>query len=613
MLSPRRSPLPRRALHALAACGLVAASVPFAFVAPAEACVAARREPGPITPATPPKPQGVIDQAGERILFIQDGATTTAHVQVQYVGDAKDFSWLVPVPAEPTLGVGSDDLFTALRQATKPRFDLDYRTEGTCRERPASGGGNAAGASKAAGAPAAAPNAGGANAGVTVVAQAAVGPYDTTVLTADDPQALRRWLDENEYMVPAKLDATTADYVTSKYYFVALKLQQDRESGDLQPLVITWAGDKPTLPIRLTSLSAVPDMDVFVWFLGKHRAVPENYDHVEINEARIDWLNGGSNYRQVVTEAMNEAEGRAFVTDYAGSSAPLALPTGLLARAKLDPAALAGQTDPASFSAAVRSAGYFPDEARLEAFLARHAAGPTVDTAKAAAELAETVVAPAKAITTAVAGSPYLTQLYTTMSPEEMEQDPQFVFNPDMPEVKSLHAAEAITVCSPDYFREDAPIKIKLANGVTYFAAKGTETTGGKPSTGGRNAVQVPAAMHRMRCGTVGKPRTIKDNQSAVVKLLNDLSKQSIALRISTAFGANARAGAGATIVLSVPFAAELAQAAQAAQAATSGFGCAGCSANNAAPVKTGAGEGGAYALVFAGFLGYRRWLGRKP
>jgi MYXO-CTERM domain-containing protein len=40
------------------------------------------------------------------------------------------------------------------------------------------------------------------------------------------------------------------------------------------------------------------------------------------------------------------------------------------------------------------------------------------------------------------------------------------------------------------------------------------------------------------------------------------------------------------------------------------GFGCAGCS-NTAAP-KQGAGEGAAYALVVLGFLGYRRWLGRR-
>ena len=41
--------------------------------------------------------------------------------------------------------------------------------------------------------------------------------------------------------------------------------------------------------------------------------------HVQINEAAIDWLNRGSNYSDVVSQAADEAGGRAFATDYAGS------------------------------------------------------------------------------------------------------------------------------------------------------------------------------------------------------------------------------------------------------------------------------------------------------
>src|SRR5476649_2945720 len=65
-----------------------------------------------------------VDQTGEKILFATDGHTVTAHVQISYTGDARKFSWIVPVPTAPKLTVGSDALFTQLREATRPQFEL---------------------------------------------------------------------------------------------------------------------------------------------------------------------------------------------------------------------------------------------------------------------------------------------------------------------------------------------------------------------------------------------------------------------------------------------------------------------------------------------------------
>ena len=42
-------------------------------------------------------------------------------------------------------------------------------------------------------------------------------------------------------------------------------------------------------------------------------------DGDELNEAKIDWVNQGVNYSQVVSDAANEAGGHGFITDYAGS------------------------------------------------------------------------------------------------------------------------------------------------------------------------------------------------------------------------------------------------------------------------------------------------------
>jgi hypothetical protein len=63
-----------------------------------------------------------VDQKGENILFVTDGTTVEAHVQIQYKGDPSRFAWIVPMPAVPVVTVGSELLFTNLLQATVPSY-----------------------------------------------------------------------------------------------------------------------------------------------------------------------------------------------------------------------------------------------------------------------------------------------------------------------------------------------------------------------------------------------------------------------------------------------------------------------------------------------------------
>jgi hypothetical protein len=59
-----------------------------------------------------------VVQAGERILFAVDNGKVTAHIQIQYAGDAKEFGWLIPLPSVPIVKVGSEELFTLRTQPT---------------------------------------------------------------------------------------------------------------------------------------------------------------------------------------------------------------------------------------------------------------------------------------------------------------------------------------------------------------------------------------------------------------------------------------------------------------------------------------------------------------
>ena len=75
----------------------------------------------------PPNAATPIVQAGERILFSQDHGVVTAHVQIQYAGEAGDFGWLLPLPSVPDLQLGSDEVFRQLGRVTQPTYTLTYR------------------------------------------------------------------------------------------------------------------------------------------------------------------------------------------------------------------------------------------------------------------------------------------------------------------------------------------------------------------------------------------------------------------------------------------------------------------------------------------------------
>ncbi len=582
-----------------------------------------------------------VDQAGERILFATDGENVTAHVQIQYQGPAKDFSWIVPVPTPPKLAIGSDLLFRRLRAATRPNFRLELKEEGCEYMMLEESMDGASIVNNAGGMMPAAPGA------VTVVSEEQVGPFQSAVIQSNDPGALKTWLRDNGYTLPQAIDPLMDPYVAGKYYFLALKLRKDRDAGDLAPISFTYKSTKPGIPIRLTGVAATPDMGVWVWVLGNARAVPENYRHAEINEARIDWLGGGQNYPQVVTEAMNEAGGQAFVTDFAGKSD--VVPAADFDAAKFDLARVRQATRPADFARAVLEGGFFGerntslDSAALVAFLKRFVPKPksqaampddqffqsiesygeefdaeqiSVDAAAGAAALEEQVVKPLGDIKAMLEKHPYLTSLYTTMSPDEMTQDPMFVFNGQLPAVANAHVAQGLRRCEKDQMPWTAPVFITLGNGISFWARDTVDGEVGKP-------IAMPAALRIEQLKAAGAASLIQDNANVVRLALGQpaVAAQSptptaAATAKPTAAPTAPPAGQAVAIdpsgkAVAVPAIAPKTTRSGGTDAAAGGFGCAGC-ANPAKSASRGVGEGLTFALFALGLVGWRLRAGRR-
>ncbi len=424
-----------------------------------------------------------VEQTGERIIFKVDEATgeVETHVEIAYTGDAAGFAWIVPTPGLPTLELSTVDLFDALERPTRPQWLLSWRTE-TCVEDDVWESDVADSDVDFDTDTEAGPDTG-ALPGVVVVSREDVGPYDVVTLQADDASNLTTWLQREQFSIPPDFAAAVAPYVASGSSFLAFKLTNAAGVDEIRPVSISYAGDRALIPMTLTQVAAVPDTRLTVWVAGASRAVPESYLHVVVDELGVDWYRAGMNWPAQVAQAANEAGGQAFATEFAGP-----MPTVTLRGEFLSTASIAAATSvedalllaasiaaaPETVNAVARGLLLPPtlDAAALLSrpwvfsdFLATLDATPQ-DLADA---LEEEVVAPRRRARALLSGSPYLTRLLSSMSPDEMDKDPSFRFRTDMPSVDAVRRATLWVDCD----REDpgidevweAPRRLQLSDG----------------------------------------------------------------------------------------------------------------------------------------------------
>ncbi len=490
---------------------VAAAALTCSFTATqALACGACVTRPGPPGPANP----AYVAQKAERIFFGFDPATkrSVAWVEIRYTGQPEDFGWVVPMPKKPTIGVGATYLFDRLDQATAPRLTMKVGpNRENCRvpQQANSGGGFGcaeeasvlrATSSGGSGANLAADTSNGGRGKVVVVEQSTIGPYSYAVLASTDSGDLVKWLNDNSYVTPKEATPIIDAHLKKGDVFVALKLLNNKGIDAIRPVTFTMDDADPCVPLRLTSIAAVEDMEVIVYLAGPGRGMPKNHLHVQVNPYRLAWENGGGNYGQVLATAMDEAAGRAFATEFAGPTKGLAvagppsdvaamslqfgrpvdvgqlasayLPGELVAKGRLDASAFAEVTTTAQLAAALKKSQFLlADE--VQATLDRYVLGPNaskgvswanvqvtgsfdavelpnpatkVDGKSLAAELS-LFAGGLKDAVGLIEAQPTLTRLSMRISPKEMTRDPLFAFHPKLPEVNSNWSATLSNVC----------------------------------------------------------------------------------------------------------------------------------------------------------------------
>ncbi len=254
-----------------------------------------------------------VDQLAERIIFAVEGQDTiSAYVQINYTGSAPDFSWVVPVPSVPEVDVAEIATFDQLSNVTSPIF-IPPLMPG-CAPIPVPSMAVGASVDSAA------------QEGVVVLASGTAGPYGYDVITSENPNELIIWLRRNQYRLTEEMEPLIRVYVEEDMLFLAMKLRPEQGVQDIQPVVMTYKSVHPMIPLRLTAVAANPNMNVVTWILGDGQYMPTNYARpvIEDKNLRYSFNTGdGTNYLQLVDQTVDLYNGRAFITEYAGSTAPL--------------------------------------------------------------------------------------------------------------------------------------------------------------------------------------------------------------------------------------------------------------------------------------------------
>jgi hypothetical protein len=239
-----------------------------------------------------------------RMIFSVTPQQTTLWDEIEYTGNPTDFAWVLPIHGTVTVGLSSDVLFASLDQATATTIlapNLPACASCTCDNGGGFGGAPPETAAADAGA-----------AGVTVLSQSTVGPYDTVQLSSTNPNALDAWLTANGYTIPSAIQPIISAYVQEGFDFLALKLQPGQGVSAMRPVRVSTSGAGLTLPLRMVAAGTGSTVGITLWVVGSGRYEPQNFQQFTIDASQLvwDWNAQSSNYTTIRAQkeaALNDA------------------------------------------------------------------------------------------------------------------------------------------------------------------------------------------------------------------------------------------------------------------------------------------------------------------
>lgn len=248
--------------------GVVAVVACLARVTPVSACGGCFHDPTQ-------NPTVVTDH---RMILSVSLDQTTLYDQIRYSGSPQSFAWVLPISGTATIGLSADVVFDALDSMTHTTITAPPLSCSPPPYCPNQKGGYGADSSAIA-----------EDAGVQVLKQEVVGPYETVQLASTDPNALSNWLTSHGYSIPSDIQPTIDAYVAAGMDFLALKLVPGASVTSMRPVRVTTQGAAPVLPLRMVAAGTGASVGITLWVVGEGRYEPQNFPSFRIADSEIVW------------------------------------------------------------------------------------------------------------------------------------------------------------------------------------------------------------------------------------------------------------------------------------------------------------------------------------
>ncbi|MEO1244744.1 MAG: DUF2330 domain-containing protein [Pseudomonadota bacterium] len=223
-----------------------------------------------------------------QVVLVRDGDRTVITMANDFEGDVEDFAMVIPVPTfieRGQINVAERSVIEHLDAYTAPRlveyfdpdpcqrFDYDELRRQNGPPFPLAVAEDAAAKAR--------------SRGVTIEASYAVGEYDILILSAEQSDGLVAWLRENGYRIPDGADKVVASYLkrNMRFFVAKVNLEAQAKSGYsyLRPIQVAYESKKFMLPIRLGTLNAKGQQELYVYALTRSgRVETTNYRTVKL-------------------------------------------------------------------------------------------------------------------------------------------------------------------------------------------------------------------------------------------------------------------------------------------------------------------------------------------
>ena len=221
-----------------------------------------------------------------QVVLVRDGKRTVITMANDFDGDVEDFAVVVPVPTfieRRQINVGDKAVIDHLDAYTSPRL-VEYFDPDPCmvqRRMELSQDMPALPASKNT------MEADARSQGVTIEASYSVGEYDILILSAEESDGLIKWLNDNGYRIPRGAARVVGSYLKQdmRFFVAKVNVEKQKKSGFtfLRPLQVAYESNRFMLPIRLGTLNAREQQELYVYALTRTgRVETTNYRTVRL-------------------------------------------------------------------------------------------------------------------------------------------------------------------------------------------------------------------------------------------------------------------------------------------------------------------------------------------